>query len=100
MTVEKTMSVFQFFFSFLKNLSIFCALIFGLNDYPFSIILVLILFVVSLQLHQFRSFALDQINSGQNEIVTYCKKVIFFILPSVSLLTCSYLIGHSLHEYI
>ncbi|PLX93541.1 MAG: hypothetical protein C0619_04395 [Desulfuromonas sp.] len=94
------MSIFQFFFSFLKNLSIFCALIFGLNDYPFSIVLVLILFVVSLQFHQFRTFALDQITPGQNEMVTYFKKVIFFILPSVFLLSCSYLIGHSLHEYI
>lgn len=94
------MTVYQRFYSLLINLSIFSALIFGLNDYPFSIILVLFLFVMSLQILEFKDFSLHQTRPYQKQSIALCAKIFFFILPSASFLFFSYLIGSLVHNFI
>lgn len=94
------MTIYQSFYSLLINLSLFAALIFGLNGYPFSIILVLFLFVMSLQVLEFNEFSLQQTRPYQKQPIALCAKIFFFIIPSASFLLFSYLLGSLFNNFI
>lgn len=94
------MTIYHGIYSLVINLSMISALIFGLNDYPSSILLVLFFCVMSLQIQEFKDFSLHQEKPYQNQSFALCSKVLFFILPSASFLLISYLIGCLVHNFI
>lgn len=89
-----------FVLSLLKYLSVFSVLFCGLYHYSHYSVLAIAAIVLSLQSVEFKDFALDDIGACQNELLSLSKKIIFFTLPTLALISFSYLVGLAIHECV
>jgi len=92
------MPMFLIILSLLKKLLVVSVLGSGLYHYSYYSVLVIAAIVLSLQLIEFKDFALDDIGVSQNELLSLSKKIVYFTLPTFTYISFSYLVGLTIHE--
>lgn len=94
------MAIFSLVLFFLKNVFILAAVYCGIfHHHPYSILLLSTL-VLILQSIEYKDFALDRIIPNQSQSFLLSKKLVLFALPTISFITCSYLVGFTIHQFI